>query len=213
MIITKDGSSTLFVPALNETYHSIHGAVQESCHVFLKKGLKFLNKRKFKVLEVGFGTGLNACLTMEYAHKNHVQVTYHSVEKHPLTFQEIGLLNFQRFLKHESTFKNITAAAWEQEVCISQKFKMKKIKGDLLKTHLEKNFNVIFFDAFAPDKQPKMWTEEVFLKMYNSLAYNGCLVTYCCKGSVKRSMQAVGFTIEKVDGPPGKREMLRAIKK
>jgi tRNA U34 5-methylaminomethyl-2-thiouridine-forming methyltransferase MnmC len=212
IIVTKDGSHSLFVPSLNEQYHSIHGAKQEAEHVFLKMGLGFHKKEKLRVFEVGFGTGLNALLTCDFALKNNKVIEYVSIEKYPVTKAEFSVLNYGAILNLESLFMNMFEQEWEVDFVINDSFSLQKIKKDLKKDILPEGFDVIYFDAFAPNKQPDMWSVDVFTKMRNMLSDGGCLVTYCCQGQARRTMMEAGFTVEKVEGPPGKREMLRAIK-
>tara|TARA_B100000795_G_C22793459_1_gene438130 strand:+ start:1370 stop:2140 length:771 start_codon:yes stop_codon:yes gene_type:complete len=212
IIITKDGSHSLFVPSLNEQYHSIHGARQEAEHVFLKMGLGFHQKKKIRVFEVGFGTGLNALLTCDYAVKNQKNIEYVAVEKYPVTKTEFSILNYGQLLDMQLDFESMFSQDWGINSVINDFFSLKKINKDLEKDILPKGFDVIYFDAFAPNKQPDMWTVAVFMKMKDLLDDGGCLVTYCCQGEARRSMIKAGFIVEKVVGPPGKREMLRAIK-
>ena len=212
IIVTKDGSHSLFVPSLNEQYHSIHGAKQEAEHVFLKMGLGFHKKEKLRVFEVGFGTGLNALLTCNFASKNNIEIDYVSVEKYPVTKAEFSVLNYGDILKMETLFVQMFEQEWEQKCLVNDSFSLLKINKDLKKDSLPEGFDVIYFDAFAPNKQPDMWSVEVFTKMRDMLNEGGCLVTYCCQGQARRTMIEAGFTVEKVEGPPGKREMLRAIK-
>ena len=212
IITTKDGSHSLFVPILNEQYHSIHGAKQEAEHVFLKMGLGFHRKEKLRVFEVGFGTGLNALLTCDFAIKNKKVIEYVAIEKYPVTKDEFSSLNYGVILNMKSLFHQMFDQEWERNIFINESFSLHKINKDLKKDVLPEGFDVIYFDAFAPNKQPDMWSVEVFAKMNKMLREGGCLVTYCCQGQARRTMIEAGFTVEKVDGPPGKREMLRAIK-
>lgn len=212
IIVTKDGSHSLFVPSLNEQYHSIHGAKQEAEHVFLKMGLGFHQKEKLRVFEVGFGTGLNALLSCDYAVKNHKHIEYVSIEKYPVTKTEFSVLNYGRLLDMQTVFEAMFEQEWEVNCVVNDYFSLQKINNDLEKDLLPEGFDVIYFDAFAPNKQPDMWTVEVFRKMKSILLEGGCLVTYCCQGQARRTMIEAGFTVEKVPGPPGKREMLRAMK-
>lgn len=212
IIITKDGSHSLFVPSLNEQYHSIHGAKQEAEHVFLKMGLGFHSKKNLRVFEVGFGTGLNALLTCDYAIKSAKVIDYVSIEKYPVTKSEFSVLNYGTLLGMEQEFDSMFNQEWEKRIEINESFYLTKIEKDLKLDVLPTEFDVIFFDAFAPNKQPDMWSVEVFQKMRSILTEGGCLVTYCCQGEARRTMISAGFKVEKVPGPPGKREMLRAIK-
>ncbi len=209
-ITTKDGSTTLFLPSLNETYHSVHGAVQEAEHVYIQKGLAFLNPiKQINILEIGFGTGLNALLTMLYCNKNNINCSYITLEKYPLTNQEIQQVNYGTYCNGKNEFDSIHNAEWNVTSKLSQNFEIQKMQFDLLHDELNEKFDLIYFDAFAPDKQAEMWTLDVFSKIKSWMNPNAILVTYCCKGSVKRSLKELNFNIEKTDGPIGKREMLR----
>lgn len=212
---TNDGSSTLFVPELDEHYHSIHGALQESLHVFIEAGLKSREARSISILEIGFGTGLNAWLTAIEALKSDLHLEYKAIEKYPLTSKEVARLNYAReevYIAHLALFNKIHAAEWESLQTINSNFSLHKIQGDLHDFNANKAFDLVYFDAFAPSAQPDLWTEAIFEKMFTALKAGGSLVTYCAKGQVKRNMKAVGFTIEALPGPPGKREMTRAVK-
>ena len=215
IIETEDGSHTLFVAGLDEHYHSVHGAIQESQHVFIQNGLQmFSNRQKVKIFEVGFGTGLNALLTLDFALKNDLKIEYHSIEKYPLNESEYQILNFtgQQFSNHQEIFKLMHSCEWGHKVTITNQFELHKINGDLLEAIFDSDFNLVYFDAFAPDKQPGLWTSDIFRKMFEILLPGGVLVTYSAKGQVRRNMQAAGFSVERIPGPPGKREMLRATK-
>ncbi|MBI9067936.1 MAG: tRNA (5-methylaminomethyl-2-thiouridine)(34)-methyltransferase MnmD [Salinivirgaceae bacterium] len=215
IITTSDGSHTLYIPELNENYHSTHGAIQESMHVFIRSGLElFKEDQEISILEIGFGTGLNALLALNFASKNMIQIFYKTVEKYPITEKEYSQLNFANNIDKDlqDAFLKMHQSEWNVDVSIHDSFTLNKLNGDLIYTSFEHRFNVIFFDAFAPDIQPKLWTVEVFKKMYKSLVNNGVLVTYSAKGQVRRNMIEAGFKVERLPGPPGKREMLRAIK-
>ena len=219
IIKTADGSATIYLPQWNEHYHSKHGAVQEAQHVFIKTGLHhFLEQhkpQKLSVLEIGFGTGLNALLTLVEAEKKSIQIYYTGVEAYPVLSEELELLEYPSFLTHENAalaFRKLHEAAWEKKQEISAFFRLKKEKKFFGEITSEEEFDLIYFDAFGPRVQPDLWTEEVFFKMYRALKQHGVLVTYSAKGSVRRALQAVGFVVERLPGPPGKREMLRATK-
>jgi tRNA U34 5-methylaminomethyl-2-thiouridine-forming methyltransferase MnmC len=214
--VTGDGSTTIFNSDFNEHYHSTFGAITESKHVFIEHGFHFLTKDPVTVFEVGYGTGLNAYLTCLDAKHNKRSVTYYAIEKFPLEKPILSALNFPGLLVTEEADKRIFTllheAEWEKTVVITGTFTLFKIKADLYTFHPGFIADVIFFDAFAPDRQPEMWTSEIFRVLYDTLNPGGILTTYCVKGQVKRSMKEAGFRVEKLPGPPGKREMLRAVK-
>jgi len=214
-IKTRDGSYTLYISDLNETYHSRFGAVQESQHVFIKSGLEFIKNKNLNILEIGFGTGLNVLLSVIYQQNNNYpkKIFFDSIEKYPLTFKLVQDLNYTSDIKQSKWFETIHNCHWN-DYCeiLKDKFYLRKINMDLLDFNPDKKYDLIYFDAFAPDKQPEMWTKDVFTKLYENMNKNGVLVTYSAKGSVRRTMQSVGFEVERIPGPPGKREMLRAIK-
>lgn len=216
VIITSDGSTTIHIPEWDEQYHSIHGAIQEAKHVFIKNGLSLFNNQKLSILEMGFGTGLNSFITFLEAEKYKLSVDYVGVEAYPISNEVVEELNYVSELKAEdfdSVFDAMHSEGWEVKNEISSKFTLTKRKQFFNEIKDIDTFNLIYFDAFGSRVQPDLWTEEIFKLMYNSLKRNGVLVTYSAKGSVRRAMQAVGFTVERLEGPPGKREMLRATKK
>jgi tRNA U34 5-methylaminomethyl-2-thiouridine-forming methyltransferase MnmC len=210
--ISEDGSHTLYLPAIDETYHSIHGAINESRHVFLDAGLSLLDTANIRVLEIGFGTGLNALLTAQYATDNNIKIEYSTIEKFPLQESVWAELNYGQVIGQEELFQSIHKAAWGIEKQISPDFTLLKLEADLNHLSLHSEFDRIFFDAFSPEKQPDLWTEAVFEQMYTLTAKDGILTTYCAKGAVRRAMQAAGYIVERIPGPIGKREMLRARK-
>ncbi|WP_111706391.1 tRNA (5-methylaminomethyl-2-thiouridine)(34)-methyltransferase MnmD [Lutibacter citreus] len=215
IIITSDGSSTIHLPEWNEQYHSIHGAIQEAKHVFIKSGLHLFSEQNIKILEIGFGTGLNSFITFLEAPKLNLTINYVGVEAYPVLFDEINKLNYVEELKaqnFESVFNEMHKQEWELEKMISTEFSLTKRKQFFNKINDLDTFNLIYFDAFGARVQPDLWTEDIFKIMYDALKVNGVLVTYSAKGSVRRAMQAVGFKVERLPGPPGKREMLRAVK-
>ncbi len=215
LIVTSDGSNTLYVPELNETYHSIHGALQESMHVFIKEGLNYCKLDQLELLEVGFGTGLNSLLTGINSTKTQRKVRMHSLEAFPLKREEYDLLKYTELdvLKiYSNMFEKIIDAKWNLMNQITSNFSLQKTKIRVQDFHQTNKYDLIYFDAFAPDKQPELWTAEIFEKMYEALNSGGTLVTYCAKGSVKRTIKSVGFVLQNIPGPPGKREMSRAIK-
>jgi len=211
--ITDDGSTTLYLPDLDEHYHSIHGAIQESMHVFIEAGLKHCKSNGLKIMEIGFGTGLNTLLTI--LNSDSKQIVYHAIEKYPLKNNIIKSINYPTLISSEASkkyFKKIHDATWNKEVEITPTFKLKKIETDLQIHNFESGYDLIYFDAFAPDKQPELWKEEIFQKLFNSMNPNSILTTYSSKGSVRRAMKSCGFYVEKIPGAGGKREMVRAVK-
>ena len=217
--ITKDGSHTLYHPALDETYHSIHGAVNESIHVFIENGLKHvvneLNLKQVDIYEVGFGTGLNALLSNQYSRYTNININYCASEKYRLDNKVINELNYLSFTnrKLKEEFHNMHRAESNVWTQITDQFQLKINEEDLLLSSPDNNqFHIIYFDAFAPNKQPEMWTPKIFTKMFKVLKPKGALVTYCARGQVKRDLKRAGFNVETLEGPPGKREMIRATK-
>jgi tRNA U34 5-methylaminomethyl-2-thiouridine-forming methyltransferase MnmC len=215
---TKDGSSTLYVPELNEHYHSVHGALQESMHVFIQAGLAYFlpAASPLRVLEVGFGTGLNALLTLQQAQLHRAPVFYDSLEKYPLPADVVRDLQFEKFILNSELLGfhlQLHAAPWNEPAPITPFFTLQKKEADLQEQAFPPSFyHLVYFDAFAPEKQPELWTEEVFQRLHAALLPGGVLVSYCAKGSFKRHLKAVGFRVEALPGPPGKREMTRAHK-
>lgn len=216
--ITGDGSHTLFVPELKEHYHSVFGAIAESRHIFLEAGLKYIRKRldNIKILEIGFGTGLNALLTYIELKNSPCSVEYTTIELYPLQEDVYSKLNFDEMLKYPGSpefFLSLHQSPWNVPVHLTSAFSLQKINISLQDYQPEKEaFDLVYFDAFGPGIQPEMWTEEVFIKMASGLKRDGVLVTYSTKGTVKRNLKSTGFRIEKLPGPQGKREILRAIK-
>lgn len=218
IIITSDGSKTIQIEDLNERYHSIHGAVQEAMHVYIQAGfntyLKCHPKQiKINIMEIGFGTGLNTLLTASHNLKVKKKVYYHGIEAYPVNKRELVLLNYDNIIKSEtSIFRLIHDCLWDKTHEILPNFFLKKNLDFFSNVNQINMFDIIYFDAFGPRVQPDLWTEFIFKKMYDSLRLNGILVTYSAKGSVRRNLQSVGFLVERLIGPPGKREMLRATK-
>jgi len=216
IITTSDGSTTIQIVDWNEQYHSIHGAIQEAYHVFIKKGLSLYKDRAIAILEIGFGTGLNALITYIEAQNFNLKIDYTGVEAYPVSPEEIKQLNYIAQLeaqKFEGEFDTMHTSEWEKTVEISSTFSLLKQQKDFMQITDKAAYDLIYFDAFGARVQPELWTEEIFKIMYAALNINGVLVTYAAKGSVRRAMLSVGFEVERLDGPPGKREMLRATKK
>ena len=216
IIITSDGSTTIQLPDWNEQYHSKHGAIQEAYHVFLDTGFFKIDLQEITILEIGFGTGLNAFITFLEAKKLQKKVNYVGVEAYPISMEEFQKLNYVSELKaleFQSVFDEMHRISWEKEHSISKDFQLLKRKQFFQDIQDTAAFDLIYFDAFGAQNQPELWTEAIFLKMYKAMKKEGVLVTYSAKGSVRRAMQAVGFMVERLPGPPGKREMLRATKR
>lgn len=216
IITTSDGSNSLFLPDWNEQYHSKHGAIQEAYHVFIKNGLdQFSTAEKVSILEMGFGTGLNCLITYLEGLKRGLILSYVGVEAYPLGKEIIDQLNYPKQLNAESfasVYSKMHEVPWERQQAINKAFLLTKKKQMFEDFESDSVFNLIYFDAFGARVQPELWTENIFQKMFKALQPNGVLVTYSAKGSVRRAMQAVGFAVERLEGPPGKREMLRARK-
>lgn len=212
--LTADGSHTLFIPEMDEHYHSVNGAVQESRHVFIEAGLHQLQKKEINVFEIGFGTGLNALLTLLDSDMNGLSVRYYSMERYPLPVELVKSLNYGELVcaEQKDLFLTLHAVPWDTPVQITDHFTLCKIQGDSNLLDFPDSVDLVYFDAFAPDKQPEMWNQEVFGKLYTTMNKGGVLTTYCAKGVVRRMMKEAGFSVERIPGPPGKREMLRAIK-
>lgn len=220
IIQTSDGSSTIYIEELDEHYHSKHGAIQEAYHVFIKSGfypfLKENSCTELSILEIGFGTGLNSFITFIEAEKTGVRVTYDGVEAYPVSLEEVKHLNYVAELKvinKADIFDKMHQITWGDYHELSESFQLKKRKIFFNEISDENIFDIIYFDAFGARVQPELWEVSIFKKMYDALKSNGMLVTYAAKGSVRRAMQEVGFEVERLPGPPGKREMLRAVKR
>lgn len=212
--ITKDGSHTLYNAELDETYHSRHGAIQEAEHVFLKSGLDLLKEKpSVSIFEMGFGTGLNAFMTYLHVKQSRQKIQYFGLESTPVTeavWKNLNYLDGLNAQNEQAVFNKMHSSSWEKPEDISPNFELTKIKGDLQTFKIDQQVDLIYFDAFGPRVQPHLWRLEVFEKMKMLLKPSGILVTYSCKGDVKRAMIAAGLQVEKIPGPPGKREMLRA---
>jgi tRNA U34 5-methylaminomethyl-2-thiouridine-forming methyltransferase MnmC len=256
IIETCDGSHSLFVPALNETYHSRHGAMQESQWVFIKNGLasatlghrasafdlaqvapvpersrgprmhefgysgsgvtlqeeQMPERKQVRIHEVGFGTGLNALLAMRWAEENNVHVHFTTLETNVLSPELAAQLNYASTEPERTDFLKMHTCAWNEDVAITQHFTLHKAQRRAQDEQAQSEYDVVFYDAFGPPTQPEMWTLAIFQRMIGALKPGGIFVTYCAKGQVRRDLQATGFTVERLPGPPGKREMLRATK-
>ena len=237
IVITEDGSHTLRVREIDECYHSTHGAVQESDYIFIKsalkhflsvcrtdgysestadkrdKGIFFGDRQEIRVLEIGFGTGLNVYLTLLEAEKMNLMINYTSLELYPLSVEYASLLNYPELIDGDrELFEKIHHASWDEDNDITSFFVLHKVKTDFTEYVINGLYDVIYFDAFSPEKQPEMWMEDGFKMIYGHSDREAVMTTYCAKGAVRRAMQAAGFVMERLPGPPGKREILRARK-
>lgn len=217
LILTNDGTHSLLHLGLNEQYHSKHGALAESRHVFIQEGLQKirLNKTAVSILEIGLGTGLNAYLTLLENRNQPLNIRYTAVEAFPIRPEEAAQLNYPQLLVHQEQdplFNAIHSSAWEQPEQLEPNFCLIKHQVSLLAFASETAFDLIYFDAFSPGSQPELWTEAVFTKLFGQLKIGGLLVTYCAKGEVKRNLKKAGFMVMALPGPPGKREMTSAYK-
>jgi len=216
IIKTLDGSTTIHLKEWDECYHSKHGAIQEAKHVFIKNGLSLFDDKPVSILEIGFGTGLNAFITFLETNAKHQKINYVGVEAYPVAANEVLEMNYVtelEALEFDNIFEKMHKSEWDKKTEISADFWLTKRKQFFDEIDDFEIFDLIYFDAFGYRVQPELWSTEIFQKMYNSLKPNGVLVTYAARGVVKRSMISVGFTVEKLAGPPGKREMFRATKK
>jgi tRNA U34 5-methylaminomethyl-2-thiouridine-forming methyltransferase MnmC len=217
LIVTSDGSHSLLNEALNETYHSVHGAIQESRHVFIKNGLSFFLEKHspsvVSIFEVGFGTGLNALLTVKAVQNTNVGVRYISIEAFPIGEELWSGLNYTKTLGCEDVFVYLHRSSWEKVNKISDQIELLKLQTTLEKVQLTNDsFDLVFYDAFAPNKQPELWTVEMLRKVVSAIKPGGVFVTYCAKGQLKRDLKGLGLNVETLPGPPGKKEMVRAVK-
>jgi tRNA U34 5-methylaminomethyl-2-thiouridine-forming methyltransferase MnmC len=213
--ISNDGSHTIYDAIIDEHFHSVHGAITESQHVFVKNGFGFLDKSELKILEIGFGTGLNVFLTLMESMKTGTKVDYDSIDLYPLDAELLDKLNYAQILAPEmsTVYKSICSCAWNERNTIIEGFILTKILGNALLIDFDKTYDLIYFDAFSPEKQPEMWTKEFFGRIFNALNPGAVLVTYSAKGVVKRTLKDIGFDVELLSGPPGKRQMIRAVNK
>lgn len=220
IIPTADGSVTISVPAAGVTYHSKHGAIQESMHVFIRAGLHYMlskdiTRNPLRILEMGFGTGLNALLVLQESIRTGIPVAYETIEAFPLENVVFSQLNYCGQLQApelQPLFLELHQSSWDTTHPVTNRFSFTKRNTTLEEFCSQEPVDLIFYDAFAPSAQPELWTVEIFQKLFDLLSPGGILTTYCSKGDVRRAMMAAGFTVEKIPGPPGKREMVRAKK-
>jgi tRNA U34 5-methylaminomethyl-2-thiouridine-forming methyltransferase MnmC len=214
LVTTSDGSHTIYIPEIDEHYHSVHGAVQESEYIFIRNGFDICSADPVSIFEIGFGTGLNALLTAARSIKGKREVFYTTVEKFPLDVDLIKTLNHHLYAGKEGRkiSDKIHSADWDIMCNICPYFHLLKIRSDLTTDQFTGNYDLIYFDAFGPDKQSEMWTEDVFTRISEITKSNGILITYSAKGEVRRRLKACGFDVTLIPGPPGKRSIIRAIK-
>ena len=215
LIKTTDGSNTYKIPEWDEHYHSKYGALTESMHLFIENGYKRCVENPISILEIGFGTGLNTILTYIQSKKNGKSVNYVGIEKYPLSWNQIHFLEYEKIIHDEyiESFQKMHKCSWGEIVQIDDLFSLKKVEKDLREYEPDQHFSIIYFDAFAPDLQPDLWTTDIFSKLYKCLNSNGILITYTIKGLVRRTLSDCGFKVEKIPGPKGgKRENLLAVK-
>lgn len=215
IITTEDGSTTIQLVDWNECYHSTKGAIREAYHVFIKNGLDLFEKESISILEIGFGTGLNAFITFLESQKHNKNITYTGVEAFPIASDEVVQMNYAEQLKvpdFQSVFARMHECSWEIPIAFTSQFSLLKRKQFFNEISDVDCFDLIYFDAFGYQVQPELWSTEIFKKMYQSLHEKGVLVTYAARGVIKRSMEEAGFKVVKVPGPPGKREMMISFK-
>lgn len=218
IITTADGSKTIQIEDWNEHYHSVHGALQEAKHVYIEMGLhEFINRhpeqKQLSILEIGFGTGLNAMLTATDISASKTMITYHGIEAYPVSNEELKALEYDTLVPSSSQiFDKLHSTSWGVEHKILTHFTLVKRQEFFSDLEDLNTFDIVYFDAFGPRVQPELWTVTIFELIFRAMRAQGILVTYSAKGSVRRALQEVGFSVERLSGPPGKREMLRATK-
>lgn len=214
IITTEDGSTTIFVPALDEHYHSTHGAIQESKHIFINSGIKTFESGEISIFELGFGTGLNAFLTALETAGNHIRISYTSIEKYPLPPDIVSKLNYPELVDPDSRklFADIHQCPWGSYSDLDANFSLRKIKADIKDYVHDKYYDLVYFDAFGPDKQASMWTDSIINGIADACNKGAVFLTYSARGELKRQLVKKGFKVEHPPGPPGKREITRALK-
>lgn len=219
IVSTADGSSSIYIPALDESYHSKFGSIAEAQHIYIENGLQPVagKKDEINIFEMGLGTGLNVLLTYIFNEETKLKINYTSIEKYPLKPAEVSTLNFLQILHREelnSVFKQIHSEAWGEYMEISTGFTLNKVKADIEDYHFDQSIDLVYYDAFAPDVQPDLWTTEIFERIYRAMGNDAVLMTYCVKGMIRRTLKDIGFGVQKLKGPAGgKREILQAVKK
>jgi len=211
---TADGSNTLYSNRHKAHFHSLNGAVQESQHIFIKNGYDYFSLDEIDVLEIGFGTGLNAALTASKANQKKCRTCYTGIELYPLHNDTLSKLNYNSILNRDESaiWKKIVSTKWDNNEKVNDFFMINKIHCDIIEMKLPNKYNLIYFDAFAPNDQPEIWTVDIFKKLFNATKTGGVLVTYCSKGIVKQALRSVGYQVKRLAGPQGKRHMIRASK-
>jgi tRNA U34 5-methylaminomethyl-2-thiouridine-forming methyltransferase MnmC len=214
LLLTEDGSHSVLHPELHETYHSIHGAIQESEHTFINAGLRQCNQSSLNILEIGFGTGLNAFLSLIETEQSQQKVFYTAVELYPLSLEAAAALNYPDLIAKDKKeiFYFLHSSPCQNSIPLTKNFELHKIQEDFTKLRLTGTYDLVYFDAFSPEKQPEMWKEDRFQMIYDCCNPGAILTTYCAKGAVRRALQTAGFFVERIPGAKGKREMLRAKK-
>lgn len=214
IILTNDGSTTIYLPQWNESYHSKHGAIQEAYHVFIKNGFCLFEKKTISILEIGFGTGLNCFITFTEAKKNNKYIDYVGIDAYPVTLNEALQMNYPVTIDEcqKDIFRQMHECEGEQKNKLSEHFTLTKRKQFFQDIEDKNAFDIIYFDAFGFRVQPELWSDKIFASMFKALKKNGVLVTYACRSSIKNAMLSAGFSVKKLAGAPGKREMLRASK-
>lgn len=213
LILTKDGSHSYYSSEFGEAYHSIYGAIQESRHIFIESGLKLIDKKTIRIFEMGFGSGLNCLLSWAHAQSENQFIKYDSIELYPIDLDEASEFNYPELLGiPREEFENLHSCPWGERIDLGPNFRIFKIRGDMKSFAPEGPYDLIYFDAFSPDAQADLWKTEIFNKLYKALVPGGILTSYCARGDFKRALREVGFEVERIPGPPGKRHILRAIK-
>ncbi len=216
LTVTSDGSHTYKAGEYKDLYHSIHGAIQESQYIYIENGIKECRKKIMNVFEMGFGTGLNAFLTLIYGLRNkNLLISYTSIELYPLNKKQVKCLNYPDYFSKDAAkyFMLLHEADWGRSVRILENFTINKIKADMSSYIFDKNYDVVYFDAFCPAAQPELWKEDIFRKIFRNMNSVGILITYSANGKVRRDMASAGFIVNKLKGPPGKKHILQALKK
>lgn len=212
-LLSGDGSSTLFLPEMNETYHSRNGAITESQYVYIDRGLAACESKEINILEFGFGTGLNALLSLRFARKEGIILNYTSVEKHPLGQEIIRQINYGSELTMEAEWQELHKLPWEEKQHWAGHHRLFKFEGDFRDVpYVPASFDLVYYDAFGPSKQAEVWQTDYLQLAFDALKTGGILVTYCAQGQFKRNLKALGFQVESLKGPPGKLEMVLATK-